>query len=201
MAAHIGFSKSSATIPNRRGTTSQQNSHHWWVHHYKPEPKRLWNGNMLIPVKKNSEARGVQGKWCWLFWDVRGPLTIDFLEKEHTVENVRKDIRSKRRHQLYVREMILLQDNARPGTANKTVEKIEKIGWELLKHPYSPDLAPSDLNLSGPLKGHLCGMRFPSQPAVVCHRNTETPSSLGEVYWEEWRLCGKIKKQHILSKL
>jgi len=38
----------------------------------------------------------------------------------------------------------------------QTVQKIEEMGWELLLHPeYSPDLAPSDFHLFGPLKNCL----------------------------------------------
>jgi histone-lysine N-methyltransferase SETMAR len=34
--------------------------------------------------------------------------------------------------------------------------------WEVLDHPpYSPDLAPSDFYLFGPLKHHLSGNIFP----------------------------------------
>jgi hypothetical protein len=32
--------------------------------------------------------------------------------------------------------------------------------------PYSPDLAPSDFHLFGPLKHHLSGERFPDDDAV-----------------------------------
>jgi histone-lysine N-methyltransferase SETMAR len=38
---------------------------------------------------------------------------------------------------------------------------------ELLKHPaYSPDLAPSDFHLIGPLKHHLSAEHFPDDEAV-----------------------------------
>jgi hypothetical protein len=41
--------------------------------------------------------------------------------------------------------MLLQQDNARPHTAKKTLQKIEELeGIELLSHPaFSPDLEPS----------------------------------------------------------
>jgi hypothetical protein len=48
--------------------------------------------------------------------------------------------------------LLLLHDNARPRTANKTNETLRNFKWEVLKHPpYSPDLAPSDFHLFGPL--------------------------------------------------
>ncbi|GBM24544.1 hypothetical protein AVEN_217123-1 [Araneus ventricosus] len=37
----------------------------------------------------------------------------------------------------------------------------EKSGWSVLQHPpYSPDLAPSDFHLIGPLKQHLGGKHY-----------------------------------------
>jgi hypothetical protein len=39
--------------------------------------------------------------------------------------------------------------------------------WEILEHsPYSPDLAPSDFHLFGPLKHHLSAEHFPDDEAV-----------------------------------
>ena len=44
--------------------------------------------------------------------------------------------------------VILQHDNAPPHRARQTVDKIEKMGWELLQHPpYSPDLVPSYFHL------------------------------------------------------
>lgn len=44
--------------------------------------------------------------------------------------------------------ILLLHDNARPHIAKLTLDKINKLSWEVLPHPpYSPDLAPSDFYL------------------------------------------------------
>ncbi|GBM72519.1 hypothetical protein AVEN_263464-1 [Araneus ventricosus] len=54
--------------------------------------------------------------------------------------------------------VILLHDNARPHTARKTQELLQKFKWEVWSHPpYSPDLAPSDYFLFPELKEHLSG--------------------------------------------
>jgi len=54
--------------------------------------------------------------------------------------------------------------------ARQTVDKIEKMGWELLQHPlYSPDLAPSDFHLFRPLKESLGGIKFENNEAVQQH--------------------------------
>jgi len=46
-------------------------------------------------------------------------------------------------------------------TAHATAEEIAAKGWAVLPHPpYSPDLAPSDFFLFGPLKDFLRGQKF-----------------------------------------
>jgi histone-lysine N-methyltransferase SETMAR len=66
-------------------------------------------------------------------------------------------------------EMQLIQhDNARPHTSLRTQEAIAKFGWNVLPYPsYSPDLAPSDFHLFGPLKDALCGARFDDDEDVI----------------------------------
>jgi len=68
--------------------------------------------------------------------------------------------------------VILLHDNTRPHTARLTLETVEQLGFEALPHPpYSPDLAPSDYHLFGPVKKMLGGQKFASDTevqSVVC---------------------------------
>jgi histone-lysine N-methyltransferase SETMAR len=48
------------------------------------------------------------------------------------------------------------------------LEKIDELGWEVLRHPpYSPDLAPSDFHLFGPLKDHMRGKHFTTDDDVI----------------------------------
>jgi histone-lysine N-methyltransferase SETMAR len=60
--------------------------------------------------------------------------------------------------------VLLQQDNARPHTAKKTLQKIEELeGIELLPHPtYSPDLEPSDYYLFHSMAQFLCGKKVQS---------------------------------------
>jgi histone-lysine N-methyltransferase SETMAR len=59
------------------------------------------------------------------------------------------------------RGVVLHHDNARPNTAGATHVIIQELQWELREHPpYSPDLAPSDFHLFGPLKKLHGGKRF-----------------------------------------
>ncbi|CAD5214554.1 unnamed protein product [Bursaphelenchus okinawaensis] len=53
---------------------------------------------------------------------------------------------------------VILQDNARPHAAKKTVAKFRELGYEVLEHPpYSPDLAPTDFHLFKHLSSFLNG--------------------------------------------
>jgi len=50
-------------------------------------------------------------------------------------------------------DVLLQHDNARSYTARSTVATIQDLSFECLPHPpYSPDLAPSDFRVFGPLK-------------------------------------------------
>ena len=82
------------------------------------------------------------------------------------LNTVRHDVYSKRRG-LTSKGVLFHQDNAWPHTAMKTLELIENFGWEVVPYPpYSPDLAPSDYHLFGPLKNHLRGTKFSDDEAV-----------------------------------
>jgi histone-lysine N-methyltransferase SETMAR len=57
--------------------------------------------------------------------------------------------------------MIMIMINACPHMAHLTINTIRQLNWEVLEHPaYSPDLAPSDFHLFGPLKNAVRGRRF-----------------------------------------
>jgi histone-lysine N-methyltransferase SETMAR len=62
------------------------------------------------------------------------------------------------------KHILLQQDNARPHTVKKTLQKIEELeGIELLPHPtFSPDLAPSYYYLFGSMAQFLRGKKFQS---------------------------------------
>lgn len=60
------------------------------------------------------------------------------------------------------KRVLLQQDNAKPHTAKKTIEKIKNMeSVQLLPHPaYSPDLAPSDYHLFRAMAHFLKGRSF-----------------------------------------
>jgi hypothetical protein len=57
-------------------------------------------------------------------------------------------------------DIIILHSNSRLHTTNQTCNWLWCYGWEVNSTLPSPNLKPSDLNFSGPLKKHLAGMRF-----------------------------------------
>ncbi|GFO27753.1 histone-lysine N-methyltransferase SETMAR [Plakobranchus ocellatus] len=57
--------------------------------------------------------------------------------------------------------------NTERGVLNKA-QWLQRYGWEILPHPaHSPDLAPSDFHLFGPLKRHLGGMAFETEDDLI----------------------------------
>jgi hypothetical protein len=97
-----------------------------------------------------------------VFWDSKGIIHLGFLTGQKTInvqyyssllnEKVMPAIRSKRRKRQD--SVCFFQDNARPHTAASMMATPLKLKWDVLPHPpYSPDLAPSDYHLFGPMKG------------------------------------------------
>jgi len=151
-----------------------------WVYHYEPESKRQsmqWK-QPSSPANKKFKTQASAGKiMLTIFWDVSGPILVHFQEKCQTVTSVRYSdmlvnelktaIRSKRRGILSKR-LLLLHDNARPHTAAHAVDTLFDLKTGVLKHtPYSPELAPSDFHLFGPMKEHFRGHKFADDEEVV----------------------------------
>jgi len=130
------------------------------------------------PVNKKFKTQASTGKvMLTIFWEVNGPILVHFQEKgqmfnssrysDTLVNELKPAIRSKYRGFLSKR-VLLLHDNARPLTAMHTVDTQRSLKFEVLKHlPYSPDLAPSDFNLFGPMKEHLRGQKFADDNEVM----------------------------------
>ena len=149
-----------------------------WVHFFEPESKRQsmeWH-HKQSPKKKKFKTVPSAGKvMATVFWDEEGVILLDFLEQGCTINSVRYvttlqklKARLKRvRPTKSMEDVLLLHDNARPHTSHHTSQEIEKIGWKVLPHPpYSPDLAPSDFHLFGPLKDAHRGIHFEDEEAV-----------------------------------
>jgi histone-lysine N-methyltransferase SETMAR len=67
-----------------------------------------------------------------------------------------------------LKRVLLHHNNVHPHTAAHTMDKVRALKFEVLKHPpYSPDLAPSDFHLFGPMKEHLQGQKFADDNEVM----------------------------------
>jgi len=95
-----------------------------------------------------------------------------------------------------MQNVILHHDNARSHTAHATAAAIAAKGWTVLLHPaYSPDLAPSDFHIFGPLKDYLRGQKFEDDDSVqtatrAWFRQYSPDFSNGFVNWRiRWEKC------------
>ncbi|CAD5210864.1 unnamed protein product [Bursaphelenchus okinawaensis] len=101
-----------------------------------------------------------------VWWCSSGVIQYDFMKpgQSITADTYCAQI-DKLRHNLPTmvrrRGPIILQDNARPHAAKKTVAKFRELGYEVLERPpYSPDLAPTDFHLFKHLSSFLNGRIF-----------------------------------------
>ena len=137
-----------------------------------------WKHPSSPVAKKFKVMRSAKKIMGTVFWDNRGVLLFETLQPGETInaarycqtlDKLREAIRRKRPGQL-TNGVILQHDNATPHTARVTQGWLEKYGWEILPHPpHSPDLAPSDYHLFGPLKRELAGKRFDDDEELVDH--------------------------------
>lgn len=180
-----------------------------WVHYHQPETKRAskeWRHTSSPKPKKFRTQLSAGKVMLTLFWDARGVILEDYMPHGVTVTSVtysellknrlQPAIRTKRRGLLST-GILLQHDNARPHTARSTVATIQDLKFECLPHPpYSPDLAPSDYHVFGPLKGALGGKKFQSNDEVIqavhewlCRRPKEFFSSGIQALPKRWRMC------------
>ena len=79
------------------------------------------------------------------------------------------------------------------------------MGWSVVPHPpYSPDLAPSDFYLFGPMKEHLRGFRFNDLAAVktavkswVKQQTLEFFQNGFDAWVRRWRKCVEIHGDYV----
>ncbi|XP_076667941.1 histone-lysine N-methyltransferase SETMAR-like [Andrena cerasifolii] len=156
-----------------------------WVHHYTPEAKeqsKQWTERGESAPKKAKTVPTAGKVMASVFWDARGIILIDYLQRGKTIngeyyanllQRLSEEIKEKR-PQLATKKALLHQDNAPVHTSVITMAKINELKFELLPHaPYSPDLTPSDYFLFPNLKKWLGGKRCANNEEVesAVHRN------------------------------
>lgn len=155
-----------------------------WIHHCTPETKeqsKQWVSAGERAPKKAKMGLSANKIMATVFWDARGIIHIDYLQKGRTItgqyyaellDRFDADLKQKRPH-LAKKKVLFHQDNARVHTCLVSMAKIHELGYELLPHPaYSPDLAPCDYFLFPNLKKWLGGKRFGSNEEVISETNT-----------------------------
>ncbi|GFO16243.1 histone-lysine N-methyltransferase SETMAR [Plakobranchus ocellatus] len=143
----VFFKCQSHTLPCRY-TTDLNNTNN-----LSPQPLQPDNPWQLVTTRDNGRPRDGSVYQCCRYCS--------------TLDRLKEKIRRKRPG-LLTRGVVLLHDNATPHSANLTQQCLQRYGWEILPHPaHSPDLAPSDFHLFGPLKRHLGGMAFETKDDLI----------------------------------
>ena len=122
-------------------------------------------------LKKCKAVASASKMFLTIFFDVQGPLLVEFLEHRRritsdmyceTLQSLCKSSKNKRLMPL-TEGVVLLHDNDRPHVSRVTHAELAKFKWELLDHPTcSLDMSPCDFYVFGPLRKHLKWQRFNS---------------------------------------
>ena len=187
-----------------------------WIHYYTPdsrEASREWVEPGGSAPKRPKTQKSAGKVMASVFWDARGIIYIDYLEKGRTITGVYyaalldrlvDEIKEKRPH-LQKKKILYHDDNAPSHTSIIAQTKKHELGLELFSHPpYSPDLAPSDYYLFSNLKRWLCGKRFQSNEEVKCETEAyfeglEKSSYLKgiEKLKDRWKRCIELKGDYV----
>ena len=145
-----------------------------WIHYYEPESKmrsKQWRHTDSPPPCKFRTMPSVGKIMASVFWDAKGILLIDYLDRGKTITalhyieqltQLRKAIVEKRRGKLR-RGILLHHDNASSHTARATTAAVQRLQFDICPHPpYSPDLAPCDFYLFSKLKDAIRGKHYES---------------------------------------
>jgi hypothetical protein len=121
---------------------------------------------LSLANKKFKTQASAEKVMLTIFWDVSGPLLVHFQEKGQTVTSAEYSdmlVRVEAHNLIKLpgtslkKRVLLPHDNTFPHT----VDTLCALKFEVLKPaPCSPDLAPSDFHLFGPVKEHLLGQKF-----------------------------------------
>ena len=187
-----------------------------WIHHYTPETKeqsKQWVEHGGRAPKKAKTVLSAGKVMATVFWDARGVVMIDYLEKGKTItgqyyaallQQLKAAIKEKRPH-MARNKVLFHQDNAPAHTSAIALAKLHELRFEILQHaPYSPDLAPSDYFLFPNLKKWLAGRRFISNEEVISETNAHF-AGLEPSYFAEgikkleyrWSKCIELQGDYV----
>jgi len=127
-----------------------------WITYDNPTRKRSW-------IEKGEKAQAIaklgltRKKVMLCVWDWKGIVHYELLSFNQIInselyceqlQRLQQAIERKR-PELINRRGVFHHNNARPHTSLMTRQKLRELVWEVLMHPYSPDIAPSDYHLLG----------------------------------------------------
>lgn len=152
-----------------------------WIHHYTPETKqqsKQWTARGEPTPKKAKTVPSAGKVMATVFWDSKGILLIDYLQKGKTITgeyyaNLLDKLKTavvEKRPGMTKKKVLFHQDNAPVHSSHVVTEKLTDLKFQIVSHPpYSPDLAPSDYHLFPKLKIFLAGQKFLSnEEAIDC---------------------------------
>ena len=150
-----------------------------YCHHFEPESKRQsqqWKHLNYPPPKKSKAVHTSTGIMLMtFFFDCRGPLLVDLLERGATINAKRYADRLKKLLRAIKSKctgmlsdgIIILHNKACPHATNPVRDKLQRFGWETLQHsPYSSYLSPCNFHIFGDLEKDIRGRRFHSDEEV-----------------------------------
>ena len=162
------------------------------IYHNTPETKqqsKQWVLSAESAPKKAKVDLSANKVMAPVFWDARGIIHIDYLQKGRTMnggnytnllDRFNEDLNKKPPH-LAKKKFLFHQDNAGVHTCVVSMAKFHELRYELLPHPqYSPDLVPSDDFLLPNLKKWLGGKRFYCNDEIISQTST---------YFEDLEKC------------
>lgn len=186
-----------------------------WIHYYTAETKtqlNQWTAKGELALKKAKAVPLAEKVMAIVFWDSRGVVLIDYLEKGKTkitgtyyaslLDKLKAEIVKKRPH---LQKKKILFHQAKSSISAIALSKIYELRFKLLNHPpYSPDLAPSNFFLFPKLKVALGGQRFSSKEEAITFVNNYFAEKDAKYYldglkrWEHhWEKCIDLQGDYI----
>lgn len=142
-----------------------------WIYFSNPDKQNQWLDAGQVPEPVPKRERFSQKALLCVWWNFEGVIHFELIPNSISVDadlycaqldRMYQKLKLKYPALVNRKRVVLQQDNAKPHTAKKTIDKIIKWeSFELLPHPaYSPDLAPSDYHLFRSMAHFLRGRSF-----------------------------------------
>ena len=142
-----------------------------WIYFSNPDKQNQWLDAGQAPEPVPKRERFSQKALLCVWWNFEGVIHFELIPNSISVDadlycaqldRMYQKLKLKYPALVNRKRVVLQQDNAKPHTAKKTIDKIIKWeSFELLPHPaYCPDLAPSDYHLFRSMAHFLRGRSF-----------------------------------------